>query len=153
MLAYGVYVLKFQVFDADYIYDDAGKPLLRFYGRDEEGSSICCFVPNFEPYFYLKTDLDVKERLEREFEEIVRVEEVLRFPPLGYFRAPLPMYRVVLSDPKSVPEIRDAVGEFGEVFETDILFRNRYMIDHGIGGMSWVQVEEEDAGGVRVDGV
>ena len=153
MLAYGVYVLKFQVFDADYIYDDAGKPLLRFYGRDEEGSSICCFVPNFEPYFYLKTDLDVKERLEREFEEIVRVEDVLRFPPLGYFRAPLPMYRVVLSDPKSVPEIRDAVGEFGEVFETDILFRNRYMIDHGIGGMSWVQVEEEDAGGVSVEGV
>ncbi len=146
-------MLKFQVFDADYTYDDSGKPVLRFYGRDEGGSSVCCFVPNFEPYFYLKANVDVRDGLVKEFEEIVRVEEVQRFPPVGYFRDPILMYRVVVSDPKDVPEIRDAVGEFGEVFETDILFRNRFMVDHGIGGMGWVQVEEEDACGVRVEGV
>ena len=153
MLDNGIYVLKFQVFDADYTYDDSGKPVLRFYGRDKEGSSVCCFVPDFKPYFYLKTDFDVRGRLLAKFEGIVLVEEIQRFPPVGYFRDPILMYRVVVSDPKNVPEIRDAVGEFGEVFETDILFRNRFMVDHGIGGMSWVRVQEEDTSGIRVEGV
>jgi DNA polymerase I len=79
----------------------------------------------------------------------VQVEEVQRFPPVGYYKNPVLMHRVVVSDPKDVPEIRDKVAEFGEVFETDVLFRNRFMIDHDLGGMGWVSVKE--CSGVRID--
>jgi DNA polymerase I len=147
-------VLKFQILDADYTYDSSGNPVLRFYGRDEEGASICCFVPDFKPYFYLQSNMqDAAHRLKTECPEIQQVEEVQRFPPVGYYKHPVSMYKIVVRDPKDVPEIRDKVAEFGEVFETDILFRNRFMIDHDLGGMSWVSVEECKGEGIDIEGV
>ncbi|RLG23654.1 DNA polymerase elongation subunit [Methanosarcinales archaeon] len=138
-------MVKFQILDADYTYDKNKKPLLRFYGRDHEGQSVCCFVPGFKPYFYLQTTTsDIENVLRSKFSQILSVEEVHRFPAVGYYKNPVLMHRVVVSDPKDVREIRDEVAKFGKVFETDILFRNRFMIDHDIGGMSWVSVEEMD---------
>jgi DNA polymerase I len=134
--------MNFQILDADYTYRD-GKPVVRLYGRDESGNSVCCSVPDFEPYFYAKAEPEMAVILQEKFKEhIKRIEPVSRFEPIGYFKNPVPMLKVILFDPKGVPLIRDEVRKtVGEVYETDILFRNRYMIDYGLGGMGWASAE------------
>ena len=134
--------MNFQILDADYTYSD-GKPVVRLYGRDESGNSVCCFAPGFEPYFYAKAEPEMAGILQEKFKEhIKRIEPVRRFEPIGYFKNPVSMLKITLFDPKGVPVIRDEVRKMVEdVYETDILFRNRYMVDKGLGGMGWAKAE------------
>ncbi len=137
--------MQFQILDADYTYDN-GKPLIRLFGRDESGNSVCCSVPGFEPYFYAKAEPEMGEILKAQFKEIKRIEVVARFEPIGYFKKPVGMLRIILYDPKDVPVIRDEVKMMTEeIYESDILFRNRYLIDNGLGGMGWAKAEPEGA--------
>lgn len=134
----------FQILDADYTYI-SGKPVVRLYGRDESGKSICCSVPGFEPYFYAKAAPEMAGVLQEKFKEhIKRIEIVSRFEPIGYFKNPLKMLKIILYDPKGVPAIRDEVRKMvDEIYESDILFRNRYLVDKGLGGMGWAKAEPE----------
>ena len=136
--------MNFQILDADYTYSDK-KPVVRLYGRDGSGNSVCCMVPDFEPYFYAKAPPEMAGILQEKFKEhIKKIEPVSRFEPIGYFKNKTPMLKITLFDPKGVPVIRDDVRKMvDEIYETDILFRNRYMVDNGLGGMSWVDVEPE----------
>jgi DNA polymerase I len=144
--------MKFQILDADYTYDDLGSPVIRLYGKDEAGQSICCFVPGFKPYFFLKPDNpgkagELAENIKAKFtEHITDVQVTERFEPVGYFEKPTTMLKLILKDPKGVPAIRDDVLQMNgvsEIYETDILFRNRFMVDFGIGGMSWVETDSK----------
>jgi len=134
----------FQILDADYTYSDK-KPVVRLYGRDGSGNSVCCMVHGFEPYFYAKAPPEMAGILQEKFKEhIKKIEPVLRFEPIGYFKNKISMLKITLFDPKGVPAIRDEVRKIvGEIYETDILFRNRYMVDNGLGGMGWANVESE----------
>jgi DNA polymerase I len=134
--------MNFQILDADYTYSE-GKPVVRLYGRDGSGNSVCCSVPDFEPYFYAKAPPDSAEILKERFKEhIKRIEVVRRFEPVGYFKSPVSMLKIILYVPKGVPEIRDDVKKMvDDIYETDILFRNRYMVDIGLGGMGWAAAE------------
>ena len=136
--------MNFQILDADYTYSD-NKPVVRLYGRDDSGNSVCCCVPGFEPYFYAKAEPETADLLKEKFkDQIKNVEHVLRFEPVGYFKNPINMLKITLYDPKGVPVIRDEVRKIvEEIYETDILFRNRYMVDTGIGGMGWAKTEPE----------
>ncbi len=136
--------MNFQILDADYTYYD-GKPVVRLFGRDESGTSICCSVPDFEPYFYAKSPPESAQILKERFKEYIkRIEVVSRFEPVGYFRNPVSMLKITLFDPKGVPVIRDDVRKMvDDVYETDILFRNRYMVDNALGGMGWARAEPE----------
>jgi DNA polymerase I len=136
--------MNFQILDADYTYSD-GNPVVRLYGRDISGNSVCCSVPDFEPYFYVKAPPESADILkERCKEHIKRIEIVNRFEPVGYFRNTIGMLKIILYDPKGVPAIRDDVKKMvDDIYETDILFRNRYMVDSGLGGMGWAAAEPE----------
>jgi DNA polymerase I len=136
--------MNFQILDADYTYSDV-KPIIRLYGRDGSGNSVCCSVPDFEPYFYAKAPPESADVLKESFKEhIKRIEVVNRFEPIGYFKNTVSMLKIILYDPKGVPAIRDDVRKMvDDVYETDILFRNRYMVDNGLGGMGWAKVEPE----------
>lgn len=154
--------MKFQILDADYSYDDVGSPVIRLYGRNDAGQSVCCFVPGFKPYFYLKPDDPrhadtLAQELKQIFREhIIDVQITRRFEPVGYFKNPATMLRVVLNDPKGVPQIREDVlntSGVSDIYETDILFRNRFMIDSGICGMSWVETGSGPLTGAKSDGI
>jgi DNA polymerase I len=134
----------FQILDADYTYSDK-KPVVRLYGRDGSGNSVCCMVPGFEPYFYAKALPEMAGILQEKFKEhIKKIEPVSRFEPIGYFKNKTLMLKITLFDPKGVPVIRDEVRKMvDDIYETDILFRNRYMVDKGLGGMGWANVEPE----------
>ncbi|MDW7725891.1 MAG: DNA-directed DNA polymerase [Candidatus Methanoperedens sp.] len=143
--------MKFQILDADYTYSN-GRPVVRLYGRDESGKSICCCVPGFEPYFYAKAQPEIAGKLKEQFAEYIkRIEPVKRFEPVGYSSSPSDMLKITVFDPKNVPAVRDEVkGMVDEVYETDILFRNRYLIDNGLGGMGWA-IAEPSAESIETD--
>lgn len=139
--------------DADYEVINDSSPVIRLFGRGADGKSVCCFVPDFEPYFYLKASGDlhaVARLIEDTFSQVEKVEIVEKFEPIGYQKTKIKMLRVTTHLPRNVPEIRDDIlklqevmGAEGkwEVYETDILFRNRFLIDRNLGGMVWVSAE------------
>jgi DNA polymerase I len=144
--------MDFQILDADYEIVDSS-PVIRLFGRGADGKSVCCFVPDFEPYFYLKAsgDLHAVARLIKDtFEQVKKVEIVEKFEPVGYQKTKKEMLRITTSLPRDVPEIRDEIlkirdvlraeGDW-QVYESDILFRNRFLIDRDLGGMVWVSAE------------
>jgi len=145
--------MDFQILDADYEVVNGNGPVIRLFGRGADGKSVCCFVPDFEPYFYLKAsgDLHAVARLIKDtFEQVKKVEIVEKFEPVGYQKARRKMLKVTTSLPRDVPEIRDEILKIQdvmkaegrwEVYETDILFRNRFLIDSGLGGMVWISAE------------
>lgn len=64
----------------------------------------------------------------------------MRYRPIGYQVDKVEMLRVVLYNPRVTPEVRGLVEEKGGlVYEADILFRNRFLIDSGINGMSVIE--------------
>ncbi len=136
--------MEFQIIDADYTLDN-GKPVVRLFGRDPEGQSVCCFVPDFEPYFHVQA-ASIEGLIENlmDIPEIRRTEIVEKYEPIGYQEHPTTMLKVVVGKPKDVPAIRDEVKGYADrVYETDIMFKNRFMIDQGISGMGWVSASDE----------
>jgi DNA polymerase elongation subunit (family B) len=147
--------MDFQILDADYDVTNDSKPVIRLFGRSADGKSVCCLVPDFEPYFYLKASGDLRAvggLIKDTFEQVKKVEVVEKFDPVGYQESRKEMLKITTFLPKDVPEIRDDVlkirdvlkaeGDW-EVYESDILFRNRFLIDRDLGGMVWVSVEGE----------
>ncbi|MDI9395343.1 MAG: DNA-directed DNA polymerase [Euryarchaeota archaeon] len=144
--------MDFQILDADYEIVDSS-PVIRLFGRGADGKSVCCFVPDFEPYFYLKAsgDLHAVARLIKDtFEQVKKVEIVEKFEPVEYQKTKTEMLRITTNLPRDVPEIRDEILKIQDVlraeddwqvYESDILFRNRFLIDRDLGGMVWVSAE------------
>ena len=134
-------MMEFQIIDSDYTFDN-GKPVVRLFGRDPDGRSVCCFVPDFEPYFYVQP-ASIEDSL-KEIPEIKRTEIVRRYEPVGYQEHPEKMLKVIVGMPKDVRTIRDEVQEYVDrVYETDIMFKNRFMIDAGIFGMGWAKPDRK----------
>ena len=133
----------FQILDANYTYDSDRNPLVQLFGTTPEGKSVTCRVAGFRPYFYAS----VEENLSRSALEDLRaqgldVEEVERFLPIGFQAAPKKMLKITTHDPKEVRSLRERVKEVAgikAVYETDILFKNRFLIDRSLGGMGWVE--------------
>jgi DNA polymerase I len=138
--------MNFQILDADYVRSDDG-PIVRLFGRAEDGKSVCCFVPGFEPYFYANITGDPESAgdfLKERFDVINKVEVVSKYEPVGYQLSKKPMLKITTQDPSNVPEIRDdiiGISAVKEIYETDILFRNRFLIDRNLHGMAWVSAE------------
>ncbi|HIH74595.1 MAG TPA: DNA polymerase elongation subunit, partial [Methanosarcina sp.] len=96
-------------------------------------------------------DLHAVARLIKDtFEQVKKVETIEKFEPVGYQKTKTKMLRITTSLPRDVPEIRDEVlkiqdvlkaeGDW-QVYESDILFRNRFLIDRDLGGMVWISAE------------
>ncbi|MCK4811958.1 MAG: DNA polymerase elongation subunit, partial [Methanosarcinales archaeon] len=106
--------MEFQILDVDYTIDN-GKPVVRLFGRDPDGQSVCCFVPDFEPYFHVRA-ASIEGLLEnlRDIPEIRRTEIVEKYEPIGYQEHPTKMLKVVVGKPKDVPAIRDEVKGYAD---------------------------------------
>lgn len=139
----------FQILDANYAYDSKGNPLVQLFGTTPEGKSVTCKVAGFRPYFYAGVE-DGEGALEdasaalREMDAELDIAVVERFEPIGYQSSPKKMLKITTRDPKSVRSLRSQVKDLSgvkAVYETDILFKNRFLIDRGLGGMSWANVD------------
>lgn len=133
-----------QVIDVDYVYN-TNKPLLRIFGKTETGGSVCILYDDFLPYFYVKPKNvdDVIAQLKK-INDVKNVKMVDKFIPLGYRETPDKLMEITLSNPQNVPVVREQIAPYvDEIYEADILFRYRFMVDYGIYGMQWIDVEGE----------
>ena len=136
----------FQIIDADYTAN--GKPMIRLFGKTEKGNTACLFYDNFLPYFFAKIEKDMEKSTEkiRKISGVVGIEETEKFIPMGYQEKPTKMFKITLTNPKEVPIIREKLLQeklVEEIFESDILFKYRFMVDFSLHGMSWVKADVE----------
>jgi len=136
----------FQILDANYVYDREGRPVVQLFGSTPAGEPVTCQVAGFRPYFYAGVDQDRIAEASRQIEEMgLEVEVVKKFLPVGYQTRQTKMLKIIAKDPKSVRTFREsvrAVPGIKDVYESDILFKNRFLIDRDLGGMRWAKTEE-----------
>ena len=140
--------MNFQILDADYKLIGEDEPVIRLFGRGDDGKSVCCLIPGFEPFFYAesKTPKETSKQLLENFSQIVRVDTVQMYPPSGYCIETSPYLKITVKAPKNVPEIREDIAKMDNVvalYESDILFRNRFLVDMNLGGFQWVDAKED----------
>ncbi len=133
--------ISIQVLDVDYVPLN-GEPLVRIFGKDKNGRSVCAFYKGFLPYFYILPKKDketLKNKLVKEFKNlIVNIEEVEKFDPIGFSKKKKKFLKITLANPAKVPTVRDYLLEnklIEKAYEADILFKYRFMADFGIFGM------------------
>lgn len=131
--------MPFQILDIDYTMVDE-KPIVRIFGKNEKGETVCGFYEDYLPYFYARGE-KLEEAVKGEG-NVIKVEKVKRFFPVGYQKQMSDLYRITLKHPAKTPEIRDRLKSKGfEVFEADIPFKYRFMADFDLKGMEWIDVE------------
>lgn len=141
-------MVKLQVLDINYKSNYDRTPIVTIFGNTEDGKSVNIDIMDTEPYFYV---LPVGEYFDDVKNDILsmglRVEEVKRFLPIGYQLEPTRMLKVYSVSPRDVRELRDqvrtSINGVREIFEADILYTNRFMADHNITGMSWIEVPKQ----------
>lgn len=135
-------MVTFQLLDSDYFLN-GNKPVVRLFGKTASGKAVCAMYDKFQPYFYVKAKN--VEKL-KEVAGVVETEEVERFTPLGYKGSPEKVVKITITNPQEVPKIREKLIQENLIidsYESDILFKYRFMIDHGLRGMEWVEAETE----------
>ena len=140
--------IRFQLLDADYILVDS-TPIVRLIGKNEKGDTVTVFCKGFYPYFYVLPKAgkyrEVENFIKSEFSSnLLKIEKVEKFDPIGFKEKPYKMLKVVLIDPSKTPEIRDKLVKkkdiVEKVYEADILFKYRFMADYNLSGMKWYEV-------------
>jgi DNA polymerase I len=129
--------VEIRVMQVDYTIEGTGSdetPIVHVFGRTEDGEREHVRVQGFEPYFYVPVDsVDPSEFAT--YDAITGYEE-------GYesIRGD-ELYKVFGRTPRDVGQVRD---EF-EHYEADVLFPNRFLIDHGVESGIRVPARRDDA--------
>ncbi len=146
--------MRLIIIDADYTYNKENEPVIRIYGKEVVGGKdLVLHVNGFEPYIYLDNcGFDTNElivAIDRELKGYIkRIEKVYRFRPIGYQSVKIEMLRLVMFNPRITPEVRRLLVEKIEgitddrIYEADILFRDRYLVDMRIDGMTVIEFNE-----------
>nr|P0CL76.1 RecName: Full=DNA polymerase 1; AltName: Full=Pab polymerase [Pyrococcus abyssi]CAA90887.1 DNA-dependent DNA polymerase; endonuclease [Pyrococcus sp.] len=125
------------IIDADYITED-GKPIIRIF-KKEKGEFKVEYDRTFRPYIYalLKDDSaidEVKKITAERHGKIVRITEVEKVQK-KFLGRPIEVWKLYLEHPQDVPAIREKIREHPavvDIFEYDIPFAKRYLIDKGL---------------------
>ena len=129
--------LEFQVIDVDYFLVNE-KPIVRIFGKTKESDAVCGFYEGYQPYMYTNSDPTL---LLEQNTNVVKIEQTDRKKLSGETG----IYKIILKNPAKTPETREFLfSKKLEVFEADILFKNRFMADFGFGGLDWIKVEYEN---------
>ena len=140
---------RLQIIDATYGYDADGFPVITLFGLTEQGDPVTKYVTGFLPYFYI--DSEDTRRVDQLLGHItdsigimIKTEIVDRFGPLGYQSKTRKMIKVTTRNPKDVKILRDFCEEnLCTTYESDIFFKDRFMVDHELSGMSWCIVPKK----------
>ena len=147
--------LEFYPVDVTYkITED--KPVIYMFGRTKAGERICVIDERFMPYFYVlpkkgeNTEflIDRLKRLEsKKRDDYFRVIGA-EFIDRNFLGSPMTVIKVYANTPAGVPVLREEIRSWNEVeniYEADILFVRRYLIDRGIVPMTLTEVEGDFA--------
>lgn len=142
--------IQFYPLDINYRVID-NKPVIYIYGKTTDGRQLCLIDDSFRPYFYVVpkqgTRLQDKiQKLELEYNNerfFVTDTEVDTKRVIGVETTVL---RVYVNLPKGVPLIKDIVKDWEDVkavYEYDIKFARRYLINKGMMPLSLTTVDAE----------
>ncbi len=125
------------ILDADYITEE-GKPVIRVF-KKENGEFRIEYDRNFEPYFYALLEDDsaieeVKKITAERHGSVVRVKRVEKVKK-KFLARPVEVWKLYFNHPQDVPAIRGRIREHPavvDIYEYDIPFAKRYLIDKGL---------------------
>jgi DNA polymerase I len=138
--------MNIQILDIDYVNKKNG-PMIRIFGKDDLNKSVCCFIPNFKPYFYASVSENiglVKQQILDNFDVVESIEFVDKYYPIGYQKSKQTVLKIYTKTPKDIIEIRSSITNMKgveAVYETDICLKNRFLIDKKIHGMRWASIK------------
>jgi DNA polymerase elongation subunit (family B) len=145
--------VKAFLLDADYVLEN-NRPVLRLWCKLPSGKNLAVYYRKFEPYFYVEPrnpgkggmeDLMARIRnLEMEGKKPARVEQASG----KYLGAPISLIKVHADNPADVPKFRDLLKEWKDVkdeYEYGITYYRRFLIDHSLIPMAWIEVHGEHA--------
>ena len=131
----------------------ADKPVIHLYGRTVDGQQICVHDENFAPYFFAVPKPGANLGELREQLKALRQEkngETAFVTGIAEEKKKVNEHetnaiKVFVNLPKSVPAIKDLAKQLPAVtvYEADIKYHRRYLIDKGITPMTLVEVEGE----------
>lgn len=125
------------ILDTDYITEN-GKPVIRVF-KKENGEFKIEYDRTFEPYFYalLKDDSaieDVKKVTAKRHGPVVKVKRAEKVQK-KFLGRPIEVWKLYFEHPQDVPAIRDKIRAYPavvDIYEYDIPFAKRYLIDKGL---------------------
>nr|2JGU_A Chain A, DNA POLYMERASE [Pyrococcus furiosus] len=125
------------ILDVDYITEE-GKPVIRLF-KKENGKFKIEHDRTFRPYIYalLRDDSkieEVKKITGERHGKIVRIVDVEKVEK-KFLGKPITVWKLYLEHPQDVPTLREKVREHPavvDIFEYDIPFAKRYLIDKGL---------------------
>ncbi|HET6277473.1 MAG TPA: DNA polymerase II, partial [Candidatus Polarisedimenticolia bacterium] len=118
---------------------EGGVPIIHLYGRLDTGEAFLVRETRQVPHFFVRAaDADGARRLGAVRQTGTR---------LRTFRGE-PVVRIEVDTPGDAPPLRDALQAQGlPVFEGDVRFAMRYLIDAGVRGVLQIDPGEQDGGG------
>jgi DNA polymerase elongation subunit (family B) len=141
--------VKIQFFPTDLHYKEVdGRPVIHLYGPTSDGTQICVTDANFEPYFYaVVKDSGMKLESVR-IEKNGKVYKVTRTELVSkrFLGKDVTATKIYVNLPLGVPVIREELGKsesIGQMFEYDIQFVRRYLIDKNLTPFTLVEVDAE----------
>ena len=140
------------VHEVDYITEE-GSPVVRIFGRTNTGPTFVALHRSFRPYIYCKPRQgadpdDLARRLvSPEFSE--KAHAISAFSvERNWLGRKLRVVKVVLDSPRNVRSARSFLGAIPaieEIYEKDILFKRRFIIDRSIHPLGLITVDGKEA--------
>ncbi len=146
--------MKAMLFDADY-FMNGQQPVVRMFCKTESGDTVCVYNSKMHPYFYFKTKIPEESVLSsitgalskhKLTVSIKSLETVYKYSPLGFMKDKEKLIKITLHNPQDVPKLRDVLlsdGIVDSVYEADIMYKYRFMVDNDLHGMQWMELQPE----------
>ncbi len=127
--------IEIQILDVDYVNVDE-KPIIRLFGKTEDGKPVCGFFDNFSPYFYSDSE-KVNDVLAGDV-NVINIEKT----KMKFINSDKQAYKITTRNPAKTPELRSKVFSSSiKAYEADILFRYRFMSDFNLSGLCWIKAD------------
>lgn len=144
--------------------EEKGKPVIRLFGVNAVGNSVCAHIHNFTAYFYIHvveshcsvTTEEIEEfrlclnRYMHANDAVLEIELVEKYPIMHYQPNKQTFLKVYCSHPQFIARLRTVIEKgimIGDkdclsrvTYESNIPYPLRFMCDNEIGGMSWVRI-------------
>ena len=138
--------------------------MIRLFGVNAQGNSVCAHVHNFTAYFYVhivESNLTLTAQEIEQFridlnkqmharDAVLEIELVEKYPIMHYQGELQKFLKVYCSHPQFVSRLRSIIEKGQRVgshdclssvtYESNMPFALRFMIDNEFGGMSWVRI-------------
>ncbi len=139
-----------EFFPLDITYKEIdGKAVIYLYGHTKTGEQVCIRDSNFQPYFIAVCDSEAIEKIKEV--QTIKNNEVLKVTNIEEVQKNLneqliTAYKIYANLPKAIPILKTIIRNIPEVkgvYEYDVLFIRRYLIDNEIIPYSLCSVECE----------